>query len=57
MSHAFAFAMLLIHQRQAHNLRQQQQMQLLFVTFVAGGLTAEQYEHGLDRARGMRRPR
>lgn len=57
MSHAFAFAMLLIHQRQAHDLRQQQQMNQLFVTFVAGGLTAEQYEQGLDLARGIRRQR
>jgi hypothetical protein len=57
MSHAFAFAMLLIHQRQAHDLRQQQQMHQLFVTFVSGELTAEQYEHGLDLARGIRRER
>ena len=57
MSHAFAFAMLLLYQRQAHDLRQQQQMQQLFATFVTGELTSEQYVHGLDLARGIRRGR
>jgi hypothetical protein len=52
MSNAFAFAMLLIYQHQACGLTQQQRLQQLFLTFVAGQLTAEQYERGLRLARG-----
>ena len=47
MSHDLAYTMLLIHQHQAHNLTQQQKLQQLFLTFVAGQLTAEQYERSL----------
>jgi hypothetical protein len=48
MSNALAYAMLLIHQHQARNLSQQYKLQQLFLTFVAGRLTAEQYERNLD---------
>jgi hypothetical protein len=48
MSHAFAYAMLLIHLRQAHDLTQQQELQRLFLIFLAGELTAEQYERELE---------
>jgi hypothetical protein len=44
--------MLLIYQHQACGLTQQQRLQQLFLTFVAGQLTAEQYERGLRLARG-----
>ena len=50
MSNALAFAMLLIHQRQAHDLPQQQKQQQLFLTFLASQLTGEEYERGLDGA-------
>jgi hypothetical protein len=48
MSNALAYAMLLIHQHQAHNLNQQHILQQLFLTFLAGQLTADQYERDLD---------
>ena len=51
MSNAFAFAMLLIYQHQACDLTQQQRLQQLFLRFLAGQLTAEQYERGLRLAR------
>lgn len=51
MSNAFAFAMLLICQHQARDLTQQQRLQQLFLSFLAGQLTAEQYERGLRLAR------
>lgn len=47
MSHALAYTMLLIHQHQAHSLSQQQKLQQLFLAYVAGRLTAEQYERNL----------
>jgi len=47
MSYALAYAMLLIHQHQAHNLDQQHNLQQLFLTFLAGQLTADQYERDL----------
>ena len=46
MSNALAYAMLLIHQRQARNLIEQQKLQQLFLAFLAGEVTAEQYELG-----------
>lgn len=51
MSNAFAFAMLLIYQHQACDLTQQQHLQQLFLSFLAGQLTAEQYERDLRVAR------
>ena len=42
--------MLLIHQRQARNLSQQYQQQQLFLAFLAGEITAEQYERNLEAA-------
>ncbi len=50
MSKAFAFAMLLIYQHQARDLTQQQRLQKLFLSFLAGQLTAEQYERDLRHA-------
>jgi len=50
MSSALAYAMLLIHQRQARNLIEQQKLQRLFLAFLAGEVTAEQYEHSLEAA-------
>jgi len=50
LSDAFAYAMLLIRQRQARNLSQQQKLQQLFLAFLAGELTAEQYERDLEAA-------
>jgi hypothetical protein len=47
MSNDLAYAMLLIHQRQARDLRQQHLLLQLFQTYVDGGLTAEQYEQDL----------
>ena len=40
--------MLLIHQRQARNLIEQQKLQQLFLAFLAGGITAEQYERSFE---------
>lgn len=48
MGNALAFAMLRIHQHQARDAKQQHQLQELFLAFVAGRLTAEQYEMGLS---------
>jgi hypothetical protein len=42
--------MLLIHQHQAPNPTQQHRLQQLFTAFLAGQLTAEQYEHHLEAA-------
>jgi hypothetical protein len=50
MSNALAYAMLLIHQRQARNLIEQQKLQQLFLAFLAGEVTAEQYERDLEAA-------
>lgn len=50
MSDALAYAMLLIHQHQADSLHRQQELQLLFSSFLARQLTAEQYERNLDPA-------
>jgi hypothetical protein len=49
--------MLLIHQHQARNLSQQHKLQQLFLTFVAGQLTAEQYERNLDLTSRLRSDR
>ncbi len=48
MSNALAFAMLRIHQHQARNAGQHHKLQELFLTFLAGRLTADQYEKGLS---------
>ena len=50
MSNALAYAMLLIHQRQARNLSQQQKLQQLFLAVRAGERTAEQSERNLEAA-------
>ena len=50
MSTALAYAMLLIHQHQAPSPDQQHKQHQLFLTFLAGQLTAEQYEHDLEAA-------
>jgi len=50
VSNDLAYAMLLIYQRQARDLRQQRMLQELFLTFVAGQLSAEQYERSLALA-------
>jgi hypothetical protein len=50
MSSTLAYAMLLIHQHQAPTPHQQQKLQQLFLTFLAGQLTAEQYERDLEAA-------
>lgn len=47
MSNAFAFAMLLLQQHRAHDPQQQHRLHELFLTFLAGQLTAEQYERNL----------
>ena len=48
MSDALAYAMLLIQQHQADSLHRQQKLQQLFSSFLAGQLTAEQYERNLE---------
>jgi hypothetical protein len=53
MSDALAYAMLLIHQHQADGLHRQQELQQLFLSFLARQLTAEQYERSLDRRGGI----
>ena len=50
MSIALAYSMLLIHQHQAPNPQQQHKLYQLFLTFLAGQLTAEQYERHLEAA-------
>jgi len=55
VSNAFAFAMLLIYQHQACDLTQQQRLQQLFLSFLAGQLSADQYERDLRVARDGRR--
>jgi hypothetical protein len=50
MSHALAYAILLIRQHQARSLNRQQELQRLFLSFLAGQLTAEQYERDLEAA-------
>jgi len=50
LSNALAYAMLLIHQRQARNLIEQQKLQQLFLAFLAGEVTAEQYERSFEAA-------
>jgi hypothetical protein len=47
VSNAFAFALLLLHQHQAQDPTQQHRLHELFLTFLAGHLTAEQYERNL----------
>lgn len=53
MSKALAFALLLIHQHQARDFSQQYRLQQLFAAFIAGALTAEQYERDLHLARDL----
>lgn len=48
MSNDLAYTMLLIHQRQARDLSQQHQLQQLFLTFVGGEISAEDYERSLE---------
>jgi hypothetical protein len=48
MSNALAYALLRIGQHQAPNLEQQYRLHQLYLTFLAGRLTAEQYERNLD---------
>lgn len=50
MSNALAYAMLLIYQHQAHSLQRQQELERLFLSFLAGQLTAEQYARNLEGA-------
>jgi hypothetical protein len=50
MSSALAYAMLLIHQRQARSLIEQQKLQQSFLAFLAGEVTAEQYERNFEAA-------
>ena len=50
MSDAFAYAMLLIHLHQAPNLIEQQKFQQLFLAFLAGEITADQYERSFEAA-------
>jgi len=47
VSNAFAFALLLLHQHHAQDPQQQHRLHELFLTFLAGGLTADQYERKL----------
>ena len=47
MSLALAYALLRIRQHQAQSLDQQYRLHQLYLTFVAGQLTAEQYEDHL----------
>jgi hypothetical protein len=47
VSNAFAYAMFRIYQRQARNVRQQYSFEQLYLAYLAGGLTAEQYERNL----------
>jgi hypothetical protein len=42
--------MLLIHQRHALSLPEQQKLQRLFLAFLAGEVTAEHYERSLEAA-------
>ena len=56
MSHALAYTMLLIHQHQARNLSEQQNLQRLFLTYLEGQLTAEQYERNLALTCAAKRP-
>ena len=48
MSSSLAFAMLRLHQHQARNLDQQQRQQRLFLTFLDGDVTEEQYGRNLE---------
>jgi hypothetical protein len=50
MSTDLAYAILLIQQRQARDLSQQHRLQQLFLTFVDGQLSAEEYERSLELA-------
>ena len=47
MSNDLAYAMFLIQQRQARDLSQQHRLQQLFLTFVGGQVSAEDYERML----------
>ena len=50
MSNALAYALLLISQHRAPTAQYQQRLHHLFLTFLAGRLTAEQYERRLEAA-------
>ena len=50
MSHALAYALFRIQQHQAPSLEQQHRLHQMYLTFLAGELTPEQYERNLDPA-------
>jgi hypothetical protein len=47
VSDALAFAMLLIHQHLAHDAGHHRKLEQLYLSFLAGRITAEQYERDL----------
>ena len=48
MSNDLAYAMFLIRQRRARDISEQHQLQQLFLTFVGGEMSAEEYERNLE---------
>ena len=44
MSNHLAYAIFRIRQRQARNLSEQHDLERLFLTFVGGGISADDYE-------------
>ena len=54
MSNDLAYAIFLIYQRQARDLGQQYQLHEVFVTFVGGQLSADEYERKLEHAAALR---
>ena len=48
MSNDLAYAMFLIRQRQARDISEQHQLQQLFLTFVGGEMSPEEYERNLS---------
>lgn len=48
MSNDLAYAMFLIHQRQARDISEHHQLAHLFLTFVGGAMSAEDYERNLE---------
>jgi hypothetical protein len=48
MSNDLAYAMFLIHQRQARDISEHHQLEHLFLTFVGGEMSAEDYERNLQ---------
>ena len=47
MSDDFAYAMFRIYQHQARDVRQQYNLEQIYLMYVAGAITAEQYERNL----------